>query len=397
MYFAWPIAAAAAIGFVLSTTPSAAVFLSSSSALRVPTSTSAELPTETSSTTLMATSTVVIASSTVPHVPLPAEVRGLYWTVYTAGSQKGKELLDYMTTRGLNTAVVDLKADNGQLGFVPNNPDFQQYALKYPAIGNLDELLDTLRRNHIYRIARIFIMRDGAFGKAHPEFTLQKKSGGTWVDKTGTPWLDPAATPVADYAVALGKEAYARGFDEVEFDYVRFPSDGELEGIVYPVYDGKQSKVEVMQDFFDHVGGAMKEASIPVSFDLFGMTFLRTDDFGIGQRLQDVLPNANFVSPMAYPSHYPKGFEGFANPATHPYDVVKTTLESGVKLEKLVNPFFPEKQLRQSFRPWIQDFDIGAVYTAPMIEAQIKAARDAGASGWLIWNARNVYEPANYK
>jgi hypothetical protein len=301
-----------------------------------------------------------------------------------------------MQKSGLNTAVIDVKIDDGELGFAPNDQSLKPYAPKHPAIRDVDSLLSELGQKHIYRIARIFIMRDGAFGKLHPDAALKKKDGSIWTDKTGTPWLDPAAPQVADYAVELAKEAYARGFDEIQFDYVRFPSDGALTGIVYPVYDGKESKQAVMQRFFDHVGGAMKQAGIPVSFDLFGMTFWRTDDFGIGQRLLDVRPVANYVSPMAYPSHYPSGFQGFANPATHPYEIVNSTLNEGAKLLEAQDKTINDTALRQSFRPWIQDFDLGAVYTAPLVEAEIKAARDAGASGFLIWNARNVYHPADY-
>ncbi|MFZ2803909.1 MAG: putative glycoside hydrolase [Patescibacteria group bacterium] len=336
------------------------------------------------------------ASTTVVHVPMPSEVRGIYWTAWTAGSQHGQDLLSYMTKTGLNAVVIDLKVDDGELAFEPHDASLTPYVQKSKAMPKLDVLLAQLAQKHIYRIARIFVMRDGAFGTIHPEDALHTKTGGIWKDNTGTPWLDPAAPAVAQYALALGKEAYARGFDEVQYDYVRFPSDGPLTGIVYPVYDGKESKVTVMQDFFNTVGGGLQKEHIPVSFDLFGMTFWKTDDFGIGQRLQDVLPVANAVSPMAYPSHYPNGFQGFANPADHPYDIVNQTLNEGAKLIESESSSTSDKTLRSTFRPWIQDFNIGAFYTAPLVEAEIKAARDAGASGFLIWNARNVYTTADY-
>ena len=154
-------------------------------------------------------------------------------------------------------------------------------------------------------------------------------------------------------------------------------------------------KAEVMQEFFKAVGGGMKDAGIPVSFDLFGMTFESTSDFNIGQRLLDAYPNADFISPMTYPSHYAPGFDGFRNPALFPYEVPKHSFDSGkAMLEKELG--IPQAESAPHIRPWIQDFDIGAVYTAARIEAQLKAARDAGASGFIIWNARNVYEPADY-
>jgi len=329
------------------------------------------------------------------HIPLPDEVRGIYWTTQTAGSDRGDVLLAYMKERGLNTVVMDLKTDDGQLAFTPNDSTLVVYAQKNPSIASLDDRLKQLGEDHIYRIARIAVMRDGMFAAIHPDMALKTKTGVYWKDNIGSLWLDPSAPDVASYAIALGKEAHARGFDEVQFDYVRFVSDGHLPSIRYPFYKETQSKAEVMKTFFQTVGGAMKDANIPVSFDVFGMTFWSEGDVQIGQRLQDVFPTASFVSPMVYPSHFPDGFEGYKNPALFPYEIIKKSLDKGTQ-QIVVDQTQIDADVRKHFRPWLQDFDIGAIYTAEKIEAQIKAARDAGASGWILWNARNVYEPANY-
>ncbi|MBM5789566.1 hypothetical protein FJZ23_00515 [Candidatus Parcubacteria bacterium] len=331
----------------------------------------------------------------IAHTPLPDEVRGFYWTAVTAGSPRGDELLLSLKESGLNTVVIDLKMDNGQVAFVPRDEAIEPYVQAGPAIGDLDALLVKLYDAGVYRIARIPVMRDATFARAHPSFALHAQDGALWQDNIGSLWVDPASVEVADYAIALAREAYARGFDEVQFDYVRFASDGAVDEIVYPVYDGEETKVAVLQRFFARVGSAMRDKGIPVSFDLFGITFWSFDDFHIGQRLVDVLPYTQWVSPMVYPSHYPDGFEGFANPAEAPYEIVRRSLEEGTRL---MRGFWSgsEAELRAKWRPWLQDFDIGAVYTADLIEAQIQAVRDAGASGWILWNARNVYEQANY-
>ena len=329
------------------------------------------------------------------RVDLPDEVRGIYWTAYSAGSQQGKQLLDYMIESGLNTAVIDLKMDNGELAFEPSDEELRVYTQKKLAITDLDGLLKELHEKNIYRIARIPVMRDAAFAKVHPEIALKSASGRFWYDNIGSVWIDPAAGEVSDYAIALAKEAYSRGFDEVQFDYVRFASDGAISAIIYPVYDRIQTKVSIMQEFFKKVGGAMKKEGIPVSFDLFGMTYWSYDDFNIGQRLVDVFPYSDWTSAMVYPSHFPNGFEGYSNPAQTPYPIVKMSMDEGVK--RVLGIYAgTEKEVRRSFRPWLQDFDIGAVYTSVLIEDQIRAARDAGASGWILWNARNVYEPSDY-
>jgi hypothetical protein len=323
--------------------------------------------------------TEFVASSKTKHTPLPEEVRGIYWTAVTARSSRADQLLDYMRQTGLNSVVIDVKMDNGQL------IETEEYK----------DILTKLYDAGIYRIARIAVMRDGAFAYKHPDVALLSIGGGYWYDSIGSVWVDPAASEVADYAIELGRELYEAGFDEIQYDYVRFPSDGAVSFIVYPIYDLNERKIAVMQRFFERVGGTMREQGIPVSFDVFGMTFESSNDFNIGQRLVDVFPYADFVSPMVYPSHYPNGFHGFANPALYPYEIIKMGLDSGTRLMRGVYSG-SEEELRRHWRPWLQDFDIGAVYTSDLIEAQIQAARDAGASGWILWNARNVYEPANY-
>ena len=353
------------------------------------------------------------------HVPLPDEVRGIYWTAFTAAGSRSTTLIDYMKKTGLNAAVIDVKVDGGQLAFAPHDASLTAYASHKPVIHDFDGLLKKLADDHIYRIARIQVMKDNAFTALHPGSAMKDASGNLWHDKTGAAWIDPASPDVAAYSVALAREVYTRGFDEVQFDYVRFASDGSVSSIVYPFYNGTDSKVDVMKKFYEAVGTPLKKDGIPVSFDLFGLVTMTNNGLGIGQRLDDVVANANFVSPMVYPSHYANGFQGFKNPADHPYDVIKISLDHAIglllppKIEissvkdangkeltstKTIPPTKEAQAIaRKQFRPWIQDFDIGAVYTAPMIEAEIKAARDAGSSGFLIWNARNVYEPANYK
>ncbi len=320
----------------------------------------------------------------------------MYWTAWTAATKRGDALLAYAVASHLNTIVIDLKLDNGSLAFKPNDATLQKLAPKSPPIKNLDALLARLAQKKIYRIARIFVMRDGAFGAFHPEIQVRRTDGSVWRDKTGTPWLDPAAPAIAEYGIALAREAYARGFDEIQFDYMRFPSDGQISAIRYPIYDGKAPMTAVMKTLFERIGSTLKQDGIPVSFDLFGLTLWNTDGLGVGQRLADAYPFADFISPMVYPSHYPSGFQTFANPALHPYEVVKRSLDKGVETTKRDMPNIDPIVAKTHFRPWLQNFDIGATYDASKIEAQINAARDAGASGWMLWNARNVYTSARY-
>ena len=354
---------------------------------------------QSTSTTQVATTTglVVPKDPEVGHVSMPDEVRGFYWTGWTAGSKRVDELMKYAVSSKLNTVVIDLKIEDGTLSFKPKDPKLEKYAPEYPAIRDLDTLLENLREKKIYRIARIFVMQDKLFATLNPEAALRTSDAKLWRDKKGMLWLDPAAPQVADYAVELAREAYARGFDEAQFDYVRFPTDGEVSAIVYPIFDSATTtKAKVMKAFFRHLKDELVGDGIPFSYDLYGMTFWRTDDFQIGQRMADAYPDAAAISPMVYPSHYPKNFQGFSNPAEHPYEIVKQSLDKGMDILWIDYPELDSRISRKKFRPWIQDFDLGAEYDAAKIEAQIKAARDASAGGWLIWNARNIYTPARY-
>jgi hypothetical protein len=245
--------------------------------------------------------------------------------------------------------------------------------------------------------------------KRFPAEAVQKAGGGVWSDFKGVTWVDPASKAAWRYNADVAKEVYDRGFDEVQFDYIRFPSDGSMRSIAYAHYDRTTPKHEVIREFFAFMHRELeRKAKIPISYDLFGYTTWYVDfDLGIGQLMVDALPNATAVSPMVYPSHYGNGVLGFANPAEHPYEVVLDSLKkvnklytrrerecaevaSGVRsaTSSLLLPC--DGTLAQQ-RPWIQAFDIGATYTAERIDAQIKAVREQGGRGFLLWNARNVY------
>ena len=333
----------------------------------------------------------------VTHVELPDEVRGIYWTAVTAGYESNRDyLLNFMLEAGLNAVVIDLKLDNGEIGFLPETESLQEFAQDNPVIEDLDQVLELLAENNIYRIARVPVMRDGAYAVLRPDAALRWPGGSIWQDDIGSLWIDPAYEAAWDYNIELAREAYDRGFDEIQFDYVRFASDGNLSSIRYPVYDSStETKNYVMARFFAHVGGTLRDEGIPVSFDVFGMTCHSNSGFNIGQRLTDVYPYTDFISPMVYPSHYEWNFHGLGNPAEQPYAIVTSSLTEGTQLlgaEALV----PAAEAQYKFRPWLQDFDIGAVYDSYKIQEQIRATREAGASGWIMWNARNVYEEGAY-
>ncbi len=296
------------------------------------------------------------------------EARGIYISSYTAASPKRmEEIIKLVKVTKLNSIVIDIKDSAGRV-----------------AMGeSLKTLLKRLGDEGIYSIARLVIFQDPELAKTRPELALRNKTTGKiWLDFRGTPWLDPASKEVWDYNVALAKEAFRMGFDEINFDYIRFPSDGIISNIAYPIWDGKGEKYEVISDFFSYLSQNLKHHNKFLSVDLFGLVLTRDDGLGIGQRLIDAADKIHFICPMVYPSHYYQGFDEFTEPAKHPYEVIYRSLSQGKEV------------LKGSFsklRPWLQDFDQGAVYDERMVSLEIKAVHDAEAFGWLLWNPYNVY------
>lgn len=339
----------------------------------------------------------------VRHIDTPEAVKGIYITSATVEYKKRMvELTDFVERTELNAMVIDVKNARGEIAFSPESEELKPYADEYPELGDLKELTGPLHEKGIYLIARVFVFQDPAYAEARPELAVQNSWGGTWRDWRGIPWLDPAAVEVWKYNVAVAREAYAGGFDEIQFDYIRFPSDGDMRSIAYPVYDGEKSKSEVMRGFFVYLDRELRvKGGIPISVDLFGLTmWMHDNDMNIGQLLRDAAPHFDFVSPMVYPSHYPPAWQGMENPAAYPYRVVYDNIVKGRELldrmreeeraKAAENPGFVPGKICE-IRPWLQDFDLGAVYTAEMVRDQIRATREGGGTGWLFWNARNVY------
>ena len=220
-----------------------------------------------------------------------------------------------------------------------------------------------------------------------PDLAVRRASdGGVWADYKGISWIDPGAKEYWNYLVKIGKESYNDGFDELNFDYIRFPSDGNMKDIKYP-FTGTTTKAVMMKNFFSFLNDQLKPTGATLSADLFGMTTTNTDDLNIGQVLENALPYFDYIAPMVYPSHYPSGFLNYKNPASLPYEVVKYSLDKAVARTILASTT-PYK-----IRPWLQDFDLGATYTASMVRKQIQATYDAGLDSWMLWDAANTYTP----
>ena len=332
----------------------------------------------------MAASTLSVVAQ-VTHLETPESLRALYMTSCVAGTPSWRESLKKLIeTTELNAVVIDIKDYSGDVSFKEGSKCF---------VNDLKEFIHSLHKSEIYVIGRISVFQDPSYTKLFPELAVRRRSDGeVWKDYKGLSFIDVGARPYWDYIVALSKQSYEIGFDELNYDYVRYPSDGNIQDTLYSWTVGTSTKPEMLKSFFEYLSNNLKNVGVKLSVDLFGMTTTVETDMNIGQILENALPYFDYVAPMVYPSHYPPTWNGFANPAEHPYEVVRIAMTRGVEREQAFNisnglaTSTPSK-----LRPWLQDFNLGATYDADQVRAQIQATYDVGLTSWMLWNAGNKY------
>lgn len=319
-------------------------------------------------------------------------VKAIYLTSWSA-SKKGMidYLIDIAKTTEINAVVIDIKDFSGYVAYDTAVPEVEMYGAEQIRISNIDSLMDKLHTEGIYVIARITVFQDPILAQARPDLAVHSKTGADslWFDNVGLAWIDPAAKESWDYNIAIAKDAVSHGFDELNFDYVRFPSDGDLKDMSFPFWDGKLPKHTVIREFFKHLRQELPD--VKISIDLFGLSTVSSNDLGIGQIIEDGFESFDYVCPMIYPSHYADGFRGYQNPAEYPYEVVKYSMEGA--LGKLML-YKQSQETNVQLRPWLQDFDLGATYDAEMVRSEVEAVYDAAEEdfkGFMLWNSWNYY------
>jgi len=351
-----------------------------------------------SSDTSAAVLAIASSSPAVVHVATPTNVKAIYMTACVAGTPSWRESLEQLiNTTELNAVVIDVKDYTGTISFI--DPTLQPVSGGGCRVKDMQAFVAELHKNNIYVIGRVTVFQDPAYAKLHPELAIKSKStGGVWTDSSGLPFIDVGAKPYWDHVVDIANAAYAIGFDEINFDYVRYPSDGNLKDMNTTWTVGSSTKAEMVEDFFSYLHDHLKNTGLKTSADLFGLTTVADDDMGIGQVLVNALPYFDYVDPMVYPSHFASGFDGFKSPAAHPYEVIQSSMASGVAREQALDVQMGIATSTSSkLRPWIQDFELlGVPYGVPEVRAQIKAASDDGLGSWLVWDASNKYTPGAF-
>lgn len=372
----------------------------------------------------------------VAHQPLPEEVRAIYMTSCVAGTPSFREeLIALMERTEVNAVMIDIKDFSGTISFPPSYESWQP-AWEAARCGTADmrELIAELHDKDIFVIGRITVFQDPFYTKTHPELAVKRSDRTTvWEDHKGLSFIDVAAKPYWEHIVDLAVDSYNLGFDELNFDYVRYPSDGNMQDIAFVLSEegeyglDKQANLEA---FFSFLHAEMnneerfaayrhettgRDKAVPwTSADLFGMTTTNYDDLSIGQVQDRAAPYFDFIAPMVYPSHYPDGSFGYGDPNDYPYEIVYYAMKTGADrmrasttpmegfLHERVGTSTPAVYKKPVFtasklRTWIQDFDYGGDYDAADVRAQIQASYDAGVKDWMIWAPSNRYTESALK
>lgn len=323
---------------------------------------------------------------------LPEEIRlvpflpkALYLSVYGVGNAKLRDAaLKLIRETRLNALVIDLKSERGAVAYPSTAPLAAAVgAQRTITIPDLRTLVDSLHRQGIYAIARIVVCRDDLLASARPELAARTRNGGIYRDQQGMRWVDPAQSAVRDYNLAIAVEAARAGFDEIQFDYLRFPDAADVR---LPSAGTEESRTGAINAFLDAARTRLMPYNVFLAMDVFGYVCWHPGDLHIGQRLEDILARVDYLSPMLYPSGFTFGIPGCTNPVANAHEIVQRSLRQ-ILARTHASPL--------RIRPWLQAFKDYAFdrrqFGAREIGQQIRAAEEVGTDGWMLWNARNVY------
>ena len=334
---------------------------------------------------------VAATGETAPDIELTAiRPKALYLSFWGIGSRVLRHAaLDLADRTDLNALVIDVKGDKATIPYPTGVAMAREVgANKVITVKDMPAQLAEFKAKGIYLIGRIVVFKDDLLAIAHPELAVHL-NGGLFKDREGLHWVDPSRQEVWKYNLAIAAEAAAMGFDEIQFDYVRFP---DKRGVQFSVANTEENRVKAISGFLAAARERLVPFNVFVGADLFGYVAWNENDTDIGQTLAATAPHLDYLCPMLYPSGFQFGIPGYLNPVANSYHIVNLTLKQAVNRAKI-------SSLR--FRPWLQSFRDYAFdhrkFGAEEIGQQIKAAEDVDCNGWMLWNPRNSYSDAGLK
>lgn len=321
------------------------------------------------------------------------KVKGIYVTIYSAGGQRIDQLIEMANRTGINTFVIDVKDDSGYMLFKTKAAEkYSPDANKKATVKDIEALMKKLKDNGIYTIARIVAFKDPTYTSHHKDRAIVYKSDGRpFTNRDGLIWASPHDRELWEYNVAVSKEAADAGFNEIQFDYVRFPASdgGKLDKQLDYRNTTGESKPATIQNFLKYAYKELSPKGVYISADIYGLVGSVADDMALGQYWEAVSNVVDYVSPMMYPSHYANHTYGLPVPDAYPYETVYNSAKDSVARNKNI-------ETPAIIRPWIQDFTASWVkgyikYGPEQVKAQIRALEENGIDEFMLWNANNRY------
>ena len=347
----------------------------------------------TASGQLMAATKEVLKKAAEEAAKEQGPVKGIYVTGPFAGHANMENLIQLADDSELNAMVIDIKNDEGIVTYKMEEPMVQELGADVNYITDLPGLVQRLKEKNVYLIARIVAFKDPLLASKRPDLCIQRRDGGVFVDKNGLAWVNPYRREVWDYLMAVARQAASVGFDEIQFDYIRFPTEITDEEADYGEEALEKSKTDVITEFTAFAYETLSPLGVKVSADVFGTVIDNEEDaLIVGQDYQAMAEHLDYICPMIYPSHYNDGVYGLAHPDLQPYETIRAALQASA--DSLAG--IPEETKKAEVRPWLQDFtatwlDVYQDYGPEQLRQQIQAVYDSGCTEWLLWNAKCSY------
>ena len=324
---------------------------------------------------------------------IPVKAKGIYVTSSKAGSEDRNRLIELVDTTEINAMVIDVKGDTGKISYLMNSPKAQGIDATTNQIADMEALVRELKEKEIYLIARIVAFKDPYLAEQKHELAIKNKDGSLYRDNNGECWVNPYKKEVWDYLVEVATEAAAIGFDEIQFDYIRFSTGQGIADADFGKEAGTKTKEDIITEFTKYAYEKLKPLGVFVAADVYGTIISSSMDAGlVGQNYVEMSKYLDYICPMIYPSHFGDGNYGIEYPDLEPLLIVRKVLNASK--EKIAQ--IPEGEHRAIVRPWLQDFTATWIkhhqtYGGKEVRAQINGVYEAGYEEWLLWNAAAKY------
>lgn len=339
-----------------------------------------------------------VIETTTPQKVIRDDIKAIYLTGWSAGTKsKLESSIENMKSNGFNAVVIDIKDEAGRLSYKSSVQTAIDIGASQNMISNISSTIELLKENDIYVIGRIVTFKDPLYAKKTPEIAYKKSDGTLWTDYSGNNWPNPYNEASWEYPISLAKEAAQLGFDEIQFDYIRFPSsEGKTKQIAFGFESDTKTKSQTINSFLEKVMAELEEYDVIVSADVFGIITKRNGDFeNIGQDFAAIAQIVDVICPMVYPSHYASGEYKLANPDKSPYYTIYYSISDALKRYDEIEDIDAKKAV---IRPYLQDFTASwlgkgkyLTYSTEEVKLQIQACYDLRIGSFTLWDPSNKY------